>query len=58
MTSSTANHTATAETPEQIVLGVDAHNDVHVAAVITVMGVLLGTQAFPATADGYAALLQ
>jgi hypothetical protein len=29
----------------------------HVAAVITVMGVLLGTQAFPATADGYAALL-
>ncbi|MCA2229573.1 hypothetical protein [Nonomuraea aurantiaca] len=29
----------------------------HVAAVITVMGVLIGTQAFPATADGYAALL-
>ncbi|MEV4583418.1 IS110 family transposase [Nonomuraea jabiensis] len=41
-----------------MVLGVDTHNDVHVAAVITVMGVLLGTQAFPATADGYTALLE
>ncbi|MFE9328969.1 IS110 family transposase [Nocardia sp. NPDC052278] len=43
---------------EQIVLGVDTHADAHVAAVITVLGVLLGTQAFPATAAGYDALLQ
>ncbi|MEV4365295.1 transposase, partial [Nonomuraea sp. NPDC049625] len=48
---------ADADVHEEIVLGVDTHNDVHVAAVITVMGVLLSTQAFPATADGYAALL-
>ncbi|WP_157253577.1 IS110 family transposase [Nonomuraea typhae] len=58
MTSSADHHTTHVDTPEQIVLGVDTHNDVHVAAVITVMGVLLGTQAFPATADGYAALLE
>jgi transposase len=42
---------------EQIVVGVDTHNDIHVAAVITVLGVLLGTQAFPATTVGYTALL-
>jgi transposase len=42
---------------QQVVLGVDTHADAHLAAVITVMGVLLGTKAFPATADGYAALL-
>jgi Transposase len=33
------------------------HNDVHVAAVISVLGVLLGTRAFPTTAAGYTALL-
>jgi transposase len=42
---------------EEVILGVDTHNDVHVAAVITVLGVLLGTQAFPTTAAGYVALL-
>jgi len=42
---------------EQVILGVDTHADAHVAAVITVMGVLLGTRSFPATAAGYAALL-
>jgi transposase len=42
---------------EEIILGVDTHNDVHVAAVITMLGVLLGTQAFPTTGAGYAALL-
>jgi hypothetical protein len=35
---------------EQVILGVDTHADVHVAAVITVLGVLLGTRAFPTTA--------
>lgn len=44
-------------TEEEVILGVDTHNDVHVAAVITMLGVLLGTQAFPTTAAGYAALL-
>ncbi|TDB93544.1 IS110 family transposase [Nonomuraea longispora] len=59
MTASTDDHTdaADVEAREEIVLGVDTHADMHVAAVITVMGVLMGTQAFPATADGYAALL-
>lgn len=42
---------------ERGILGVDTHADIHVAAVITVLGVLLGTRAFPATAAGYAALL-
>lgn len=42
---------------EQVILGVDTHADVHVAAVITVLGALLDTRAFPATAAGYAALL-
>ncbi|HEY2763686.1 MAG TPA: IS110 family transposase [Pseudonocardiaceae bacterium] len=42
---------------EQVVLGVDTHADVHVAAVITVLGALLGTRSFPATAAGYKALL-
>jgi transposase len=44
-------------TDEEIILGVDTHNDVHVAAVITVLGVLLGTRAFPTTGAGYKALL-
>jgi transposase len=42
---------------EQIIVGVDTHNDVHVAAVITTIGVLLGAQAFPTTTAGYADLL-
>ena len=42
---------------EQIILGVDTHADMHVAAVITTLGALLGTRSFPATAAGYAALL-
>jgi transposase len=59
VTHSADDHTvpAKADVHEEIVLGVDTHADMHVAAVITVMGVLLGTQAFPATAAGYAALL-
>ncbi|MER6434504.1 hypothetical protein ABT272_43990, partial [Streptomyces sp900105245] len=31
----------------------DTHKDVHVAAVITVLGALLARQEFPATAAGY-----
>jgi hypothetical protein len=42
---------------EQIVLGVDTHADAHVAAVITVLGAVLETRSFPATAAGYTALL-
>jgi transposase len=36
---------------------VDTHSDVHVAAVITALGMLVGSANFPATAAGYQALL-
>jgi hypothetical protein len=42
---------------EEVVLGVDTHKDVHVAAVITLIGGLLETRSFPATTAGYAQLL-
>ena len=42
---------------EQVVLGVDTHKDVHVAAVISVLGVLLGTHSFPTTGSGYQQML-
>jgi transposase len=37
--------------------GVDTHADVHVAAVVDQVGRVLGTESFPADADGYAGLL-
>lgn len=42
---------------EQVILGVDTHNDIHVAAVITTLGVLLGTKSFRTTTAGYSQLL-
>ena len=42
---------------DEVIVGVDIHKDVHVAAVISVLGVLLGTASFPATATGYRQLL-
>lgn len=42
---------------DEIVLGVDTHKDLHVAAVLTTLGVLLATRTFPATAAGYRQLL-
>lgn len=38
---------------EDVILGVDTHKDVHVAAVVTMLGVLLAHQEFPVTAAGY-----
>ena len=43
--------------PDEVVVGVDTHKDVHVAAVLTALGVLQETKTFPATAAGYQALL-
>ncbi|WP_329461187.1 IS110 family transposase [Streptomyces sp. NBC_01431] len=43
--------------PEDIVLGVDTHKDVHVAAVITSTGAMLDTRSFPTTREGYRQLL-
>ena len=37
----------------EVVLGVDTHKEVHAAAVITSLGVLLAARMFPATAAGY-----
>lgn len=42
---------------EEVVLGVDTHKDVHVAAALTRQGTMTATSAFPATADGYRQLL-
>lgn len=41
----------------EVILGVDTHKDLHVAAVTTAMGVLLASKAFPTTAAGYRKLL-
>lgn len=38
---------------DEVVLGVDTHKDVHVAAVINALGALLGSATFPTTAAGY-----
>jgi len=42
---------------EPMLLGVDTHKDVHVAAVLNTVGVLVGSRSFPATANGYRLLL-
>ncbi|MCX4671134.1 transposase [Streptomyces sp. NBC_01381] len=42
----------------EAVLGVDTHRDAHVAAVLSVNGVVLATDEFPATAAGYRDLLK
>ena len=44
-------------TADEVILGVDTHHDGHVAAVITSLGVLVGTAKFPTTAAGYQALV-
>jgi len=43
--------------PREVVLGVDTHKDVHVAAVLDRLGRLLSCGEFPATAAGYRSLL-
>ncbi|WP_245675598.1 IS110 family transposase [Micromonospora halophytica] len=40
-----------------MILGVDTHKDVHVAAVVSIHGVLLGSRSFPTTAEGYRTML-
>ncbi|MGY4928001.1 IS110 family RNA-guided transposase [Streptomyces sp. 900105755] len=41
----------------EVVLEVDTHGEVHVAAVVSPLGKVLGTESFPATAVGYRRLL-
>ena len=42
---------------ERVVVGVDTHQQVHVAAVITALGAMLASASFPATAAGYRYLI-
>lgn len=42
---------------EDVILGVDTHKDIHVAAVITTLGASLAHQEFPTTAAGYRQLI-
>ena len=44
-------------TTEEIILGVDTHKDIHVAAVVTTLGAQLADATFPTTAAGYRQLL-
>jgi transposase len=41
----------------EVVLGVDTHGEIDVAAVISLLGKILGTESFPATAAGYRQLI-
>jgi transposase len=49
--------TSLGEGQDEVVLGVDTHKDVHVAAVTTVLGAVLATSSCSATAAGYRSLL-
>jgi transposase len=49
------DHTFAESSP--VLLGVDTHKDVHVAAVLNAAGVLVGSRSFPTTARGYQSLL-
>jgi transposase len=42
---------------DEVILGVDTHADVHVAALLSAVGGLVATASFAATAAGYRALL-
>jgi transposase len=42
---------------ERVVLGVDTHKDVHVAAVVSILGAQVADATFPTTAAGYRQLL-
>ena len=42
----------------EIILGVDTHLDVHLGAVISASGSLLGTQSISVTSQGYRDLLE
>ncbi|MFJ7773194.1 IS110 family transposase [Streptomyces sp. NPDC097107] len=59
MTSRQCSTSSSTDPPvrREVVLGVDTHGEVHVAAVISPLGKILGTESFPATAVGYRQLL-
>jgi transposase len=51
------DHARNDPTGEEIVLGVDTHKDIHVAAVVTGLGAHLADATFPTTVAGYRQLL-
>jgi transposase len=51
------HHDQDDNTASEVILGVDTHKDLHAAAVINPLGVLLSSEMFPTTAAGYQALL-
>ncbi|WP_398870455.1 IS110 family transposase [Streptomyces mirabilis] len=55
---STSSAPRTRRPAGEVVLGVDTHRDVHVAAVLSASGAVLATDEFPATAAGYRDLLK
>jgi len=55
--SSMSHPPTTDQRDAEVILGVDTHKDIHVAAAISVHGALLGSRDFPTTADGYCGLL-
>ncbi|MGW0989065.1 hypothetical protein ACWD46_23065 [Streptomyces sp. NPDC002486] len=59
MTARQHSTTASTDPPvrREVVLGVDTHGEVHVAAVVSLLGKVLGTESLPATAAGYRRLL-
>ncbi|MEV6021775.1 IS110 family transposase [Streptomyces sp. NPDC052036] len=54
---STSSTSTDPPVPGEVVLGVDTHGEVHVAAVVSSLGKVLGTESFPATMAGYRRLL-
>nr|WP_248003424.1 IS110 family transposase [Streptomyces sp. RLB1-33] len=54
---SPAPHTRRRRLAGEVVLGVDTHRDAHVAAVLSLVGAVIGTEVFPATVAGYRELL-
>jgi transposase len=50
------HHDQDDNTAGEVILGVDTHKDLHAAAVINPLGVLLSSEMFPATEAGYQAL--
>ncbi|WP_237297330.1 hypothetical protein [Streptomyces sp. 3211] len=53
----TTQSTPLGQETSDIVLGVDTHKDVHVAAVVTAAGVFVESRSFQTTAKGYEQLL-
>jgi transposase len=52
-----AVQTESKQSAREIIVGVDTHKNVHVAAVLDTVGVLLDSSSFPATSDGYRQLI-